>query len=101
MKRFNRKEMPTGWRVQTGLNPDYFIDIKKWMKERGRQVAEARRTGNVDAAIKALNEGKSYKAAIKSTLEKNHSYFVYDPNGECKYIFERKATQKWVAFNVL
>ncbi|CDX01318.1 Hypothetical protein DPCES_1431 [Desulfitobacterium hafniense] len=98
MKKF---KIPTGWRMQTGLNPGYFISAKRWAKERGRQVAEARKTGNVDAAIKALEEGKSYKNAIKETLKglgTEHPYFVYDAEGKCRYILEREATKKWLAY---
>ena len=40
MKKLNRKEMPAGWRIQTGLNPDFFASIKRWMRERGDQVAQ-------------------------------------------------------------
>jgi hypothetical protein len=91
--------MPAGWRIQTGLNPDFFISVKQWMKERGNQVAEARKTGNVDAAIKALTEGKQYKAVIKSTLAEDRPYFVYAPDGKCRYILECETKKKWQAYS--
>jgi len=101
MKKLTRKNVPTGWSIRTGLNPDYFISVKRWAKERGRQVAEARKTGNVDAAIKALEEGKRYKNSIKESLKgvgTEHPYFVYDSEGKCRYILECRVTKKWQAY---
>lgn len=99
MNKLNRKEMPLGWAIRTGLNPDFVISVKRWAKERGKQVAEARKTGNVDAAIMALTEGKAYKAALKSALSEDRPYFVCDPEGNCRYILEYETTKRWQAYN--
>ncbi|OCZ50857.1 hypothetical protein [Dehalobacter sp. TeCB1] len=97
----NIKNLPTGWRIQTGLNSDYFLSVKLWAKERGRQVAEARKDGNVDAAIKALEEGKCYKNGIKETLKGlgiEYPYFVYDNEGKCRYIIESEVNKQWKVY---
>lgn len=99
MKKLNRKEMPLGWTIRTGLNPDFVLSVKRWAKESGKRVAEARKTGNVDAAIKALTEGKQYKTALKTALIEDRPYFVYDPEGKCRYILEYETTKKWQAYN--
>lgn len=99
ISRLNRNAMPTGWRIQTGLNPDFVISVKRWAKESGRKVAEARKAGNVDAAIQALLDGKQFKATLKRALVEDRPYFVYDPNGKCRYILEYETTKKWQAYN--
>ena len=99
MARLNRKDMPAGWKIQTGLNPEFVIKVKQWAKERGKQVSEARKTGNVDAAITALTEGRSYKEALKRELREEHTRFVYDPEGNCRYILELDITKRWKAYN--
>lgn len=97
--RLNRKDMPTGWIISTGLNPDFVISVKRWAKESGRQVAQAKKDGDVDGAIQALLNGQRFKKALKKQLEKDQPYFVYDPTGRCRYILERDATKKWQAYN--
>lgn len=103
MEKLNIKNMPVGWRIQTGLNPYYFLYVKRLAKERGKQVAEARKSGNVDAAIKALEEGESYKNSIKKTLDgvgTEYPYLVYDPDGKCRYVLKQGVTKKWTAYTV-
>lgn len=94
-----KMKIPLGWSVRTGLNPDFVLRMKYWAKERGRLVAEARKTGNVDEAIKALAEGKTYKTALKNAFSADRPYFVYDTEGNCIYIFEYSTTKKWQLFS--
>lgn len=98
-KKLNRLNVPTGWRIQTGLNPEFVVSVKQWAKDCGRRVAEAKKVGNVDGAIKSLIEGQKCKKALKIALAEDRPYFVYSPDGKCRYILEYEVIKKCQIYN--